>query len=405
MNPPGVNSRHASPSSGLLGATYPAETTTRTATISVEILDGQAGTLPEIEQEWVECLRSAPEHQQLFGYHWYSAWLQHLAREDGWTGEIRLLLARDGGKKLLAILPLAKRRFLGVVFWGLAGYYQPHRGYVCLEEHRATVCAALARALLKMQGWRECLRFGPYDTAFPERRLLVEELARRSRRQSAFNLEPTIVARDIPQSLDAYHEMVRSHSSLWRARSYLRRMEREGNVEIRHYRQPLGDELRGMLADCAAVEQKSWLASDGEARPRFLSPASRRYWEHVCAQQFAPRDQLNVWVAYFNGEPVAFRFTVTTGSILYAIANQYDQRFERYRLGWILNLHDLEDCATRGVRSIDMGTGKLSYQAHRGGREEAMNQVFVVWPPGPVGHLATALAALGPIHRRIRRRI
>lgn len=405
MNPPAVDSHHPSAPSGLPDAPHPAGTVTHDTPISVEILEGHDGTLPDIEHEWVECLQNAPEHQQLFGYHWYSAWLQHLAREDEWSGEARLLLARGSGKSLLGILALAKRCFRGAVFWGLAGYYQPHRGYVCLAEHRAAVCAAFARALLKMQGLRECLRLGPYDTAFPERRLLVEELARRSRRMSAFNLEPTIVARDLPQSLEAYDEMVRNHSSMWRARSYQRRMERDGDAEIRHYQRPLGEELRGMLADCAAVERKSWLASDAEARPRFVSPASQRYWEHVCTKQFVPQNQLNVWVAHFNGAPVAFRFTVTTGSIRYAIANQFDQRFERYRLGWILYLHDLADCATRGVRSIDMGTGKLSYKAHRGGREAAMNQVFVVWPPGPVGHLAAALAAFAPIHRRIRRRI
>jgi hypothetical protein len=125
----------------------------------------------------------------------------------------------------------------------------------------------------------------------------------------------------------------------------------------------------------------------------------------VCAKQLVPQRQLNVWVAYFNEEPIAFRFTATTGTIRYAIANQYDQRFERYRLGWILYLYDLADCATHGVRSMDMGTGKIGYKAHRGGKEEAMNQVIMVWPPGPIGHLATALAAFGPIHRRIRRRI
>jgi hypothetical protein len=103
-----------------------------------------------------------------------------------------------------------------------------------------------------MQGWRECLRFGPYEMAFPERRLLVAELARSSRRLSQFNLEPTIVVRDIPQSLDAYRVLVRSHSSPKRARSYQRRMELSGETQIRHYQNPYGVGLRGMLADCAA---------------------------------------------------------------------------------------------------------------------------------------------------------
>jgi hypothetical protein len=391
--------------SGLHGTAFPATSILRAAPIGVEILEGHDGTLPDIEREWAECLASAPEHQQLFGYHWFAAWLQHLAREDGWTGDVRILLARDSEQRPLGILPLAKRCYHGAVFWALAGYYQPHRGYVCLPEQRAAICVALARALVDTQGWRECLRFGPYDTAYPERRLLVEELTRRTRRVTVFNLEPTIVARDIPQSTDAYREMVRSHSSLWRALSYERRMERDGDTEIRHYQQPAGEELRRMLEDCAAVERKSWLTSDADGRPRFASHASQRYWEQVCAKQLVPQRQLNVWVAYFNEEPIAFRFTATTGTIRYAIANQYDQRFERYRLGWILYLHDLADCATHGVRSMDMGTGKIGYKAHRGGKEEAMNQVIMVWPPGPIGHLATALAAFGPIHRRIRRRI
>lgn len=378
---------------------------TPTRGITVEILEGHGGIMPGIEQEWSECLKKAPEHEQLFGYYWIASWLQHLGHDGAWAGDIRILLARDAARRVVGIVPLARRQFHGIDFWALAGYYQPHRGIVCLPDRQEATCAALAQTLLEMQGWNEVLRFGPYDTASTERRLLVRELALHCRRVVHFDQERTIIARNIPSSPEEYRRMIQCHASMRRVLSYERRMQREGDVSIRHHRNPSGDELRRMIEDCATIESRSWLNSAAEGRPRFVSPHSRRFWGQVCARQLGPQGQLNVWLAYFDGEPVAFRFTITTGSIRYMIANQYDQRYERFRLGWILYLRDLEDCARRGVRAMDMGNGNLQYKSRWGGAEETMSRVVVVWPPGPLGYLAARLTSLGPIHRRIRRRI
>ncbi|MEZ5445000.1 MAG: GNAT family N-acetyltransferase [Gammaproteobacteria bacterium] len=373
--------------------------------IAVEILEGRGGIMPDIEREWNECLERTPEHERLFGYHWIGGWLQHLGSSGKWTGEVRVLLARDMDGRVVGIVPLAKRRSPGLAFWALAGYYQPHRGIVCVAGRQEPVCAALAQALLDMQRWNEVLRLGPYDTAVAERLLLVRELARRCRRVVRFDQERTIVARNIPASPEEYRRMIYGHASMKRVLSYERRMQREGEALIRHHRNPSGDQLRQMIEDCAAIESRSWLTNTEEGRPRFISQESRRFWEHVCAHQLGPQGQLNVWLAYFNGEPAAFRFTITTGSIRYMIANQYDQRYDRFRLGWILYLRDLEDCAQHGVRTMDMGQGNLLYKSRWGGEEEAMSQVIVVWPPGPLGILAARMAEFGPVHRRIRRRV
>jgi CelD/BcsL family acetyltransferase involved in cellulose biosynthesis len=378
---------------------------TRTGRIAVEIVEGHGGIMPDIEREWNECLERTPEHERLFGYHWIRGWLQHLGNAGEWTGDVRILLARDIDGRVVGIVPLAKRRYHGLAFWALAGYYQPHRGIVCVHDRQDEICAALAQALLDMQGWNEVLRFGPYDTAVAERLLLVGELARRCRRLVCFDQERTIVARNIPSSPEEYRSLIHGHASMKRVLSYERRMQREGEASIRHHRNPSGDELRQMIEDCAAIESRSWLTNTEEGRPRFISQESRRFWEHVCAHQLGPQGQLNVWLAHFNGEPVAFRFTITTGSIRYMIANQYDQRYERFRLGWILYLRDLEDCAQHGVRTMDLGNGNLKYKSRWGGEEETMSQVIVVWPPGPLGILAAGLAKVGPVHRRMRRRI
>jgi CelD/BcsL family acetyltransferase involved in cellulose biosynthesis len=188
-----------------------------------------------------------------------------------------------------------------------------------------------------------------------------------------------------------------------RIRSYERKMQREGDSVIRHFRAPEGEELRSMLEDCAAIEIRSWLVKTEEGRPRFAAENSLRFWEYVCANQLVPNGQLDVWVAYFNQQPVAFRFSIETGSISYMIANQYDEQVAPFRIGWILYLRDLEECARRGVRSIDMGDGDLHYKSRWGGREEAMRQDVLVFPPGPLGYLGATMISFGPLYQRAQR--
>jgi hypothetical protein len=372
---------------------------TQTNPINVTIWSGREGRLPDIKAKWEQCRQLAPEHQQLFGYEWIDGWVRYLGNSDGWTGETRVLLASDPQGRCVGVIPLAKRRFHGMTFWALAGYYQPVRGFLCIEERQAETCEALAQALLRMQRWGETLRFGPIDREYPERRMLMQALGSRL---VSFEREPTIIADDVPQSPGEYEAMVRSHSSMKRVRSYERRMEREGEALIVHHRNPRDVELRAMLTDCSTIEKKSWLAKSASGFPRFDTAASLKFWEHVCANQLGPLAQLDVWVAYFNATPIAFRFAITTGSIRYMIANQYDESFAQYRAGWILYLRDLQDCAERGVRSIDMGNGNLEYKSRWGGKAATMHHEILVLPPGPAGLVGKRLLSLKPLYRRAR---
>jgi hypothetical protein len=107
-----------------------------------------------------------------------------------------------------------------------------------VEDRQQEICGALAQALLDMQGWGEMLRFGPVDTAYPERAMLLEELGRRCRRMVTFDHKRTIVARNVPGSVEEYQKVVQRHSSMKRIRSYERKMQREGDSVIRHFRAP-----------------------------------------------------------------------------------------------------------------------------------------------------------------------
>jgi hypothetical protein len=355
--------------------------------INVTIWSGEGGRLPDIRQSWDDCLDRVPEHQQLFGFEWIDGWVRHLGGDDGWTGETRTLIASDAAGRSLGVVPLAKRRFKGMTF------------FLCVEERQDEICRALARAMLRMQRWGEALRLGPIDRAYPERDALLRALGGRL---AGFEREPTIIAEDLPRSPGEYESMVHGHSSMKRVRSYERRMEREGEAVIRHFTNPRDEELRTMLRDCSTIEARSWLAKSASGFPRFESKASLAFWEHVCAGQLGPRGQLDVWLAYFDGKPIAFRFSITTGSIRYMIANQYDEDFAQYRAGWILYLRDLQDCAQRGIRSIDMGNGNLEYKSRWGGKLATMHHEFLVLPPGPVGIIGARLLSIEAIHRRAR---
>jgi hypothetical protein len=370
--------------------------------ITVRVLEGKSGTLPDIRTEWEACLSSAPEHQGLFTYEWYAVWVRDLGSAGPWTGETRLLLAYDDDRVLRGILPLARRHSFHVPFWCLPGYYQPVRGFVCHEAVSAAVCTAFAQTLLRIQGWNELYRFGPSDTAYPERAMLVKELSRRCRRVVLFHDDPTIITYDIPRSEEEFRKMVQEHSSMKRIRSYERRMERDGVAEVRHYCRPQGSELRDMLDACSTVERKSWLAASKTGYPRFMSRQNLQFWEHLCEEQLGPRGQLDVWLAYFNSQPIAFRFTVTAGSTRYLIANQYDEDFSQYRAGWILYLRDLENCVEHGVRSIDMGKGAAHYKTRWGGVMGPPGLDFLVFPPGPAGVLGARMIKLRPLYRRAR---
>ncbi len=371
--------------------------------IAVSILQGRDGVLPDIKDAWERCLADAPEHQQLFGFEWSSGWLRHLGSEGEWTGDSRLFLAHDSQGKLRGILPLAKRRFHGAAVWSLAEGYQPVRGFVCHEAVNAEVCAAFAQAMLKMQGWLELYRFGPTDTAYPERAALVGELSKRCRRVVVFHNKPTIVVGSLPTSLEDYERMIKTQSSMKGIRYYERKVAREGQFEVRRFKNCQGEELRSMLEDCAAIEKKSWLASSKSGQPRFVSASNQRFWEFVCSRQLSPMGQLDAWIGYFNDRPVAFLFTITIGAIRYTIANQYDEEYAKYRLGSVLFLKLLEDCVRNEIRSIDMGTGDLHYKSRWGGKEDAMHYDIVVFPPGPIGYLITWLLKIEPLYKAAKR--
>jgi CelD/BcsL family acetyltransferase involved in cellulose biosynthesis len=273
----------------------------------------------------------------------------------------------------------------------LAGPYEPVRGFVCHAHATEEVSRAFARTLVTMQRWRDVVRLGPIDVSWPEIEALFRALSLETDRVFTLATEANICAREIATTESDFHSQVRRNSDLKRSISRQRKLEQEGNFRLVRYRNPLGEELKRVLRDCGTVESRSWLARDPEGRMRFNGKRQFRFWERVCSEHLSRHDQLDIWVAYLDEKPIAFDFVVTTNTIRYLIAGQYDESHRKLGLGWMLYGSYAREGIERGVRIVEMGTGEPAYKARMGGQPENVRRSVSLMPPGPAGYLAARL--------------
>jgi len=375
--------------------------------VTVTVLGGRHGALPDIRDAWERCLRRAPDHQQLFSFEYFDAWLRYEAKGGRWSGETRVLLAHDCDGELVGILPLACKRYGVFRLWMLAGPYEPLRGFVCHPRVSAEVTEAFARKLVSMHVWLQALRLGPVDTSFPEVAMLMHHIARRTGRLASFVTPAAVYAANLPTTVAQFQERVRTSRNLSRIASRQRRLEREGTMRIERYANPTGERLGRILEECQLVESRSWLASAADGRLRFGTDAQLRFWRHLCDRDAPSRRDVDFWVAYIGDKPVAFDVVITLGTVRYLYAGQYDKEHAKCGLGWMLYMAYTQEGIERGVRTIDMGTGSVEYKQQAGGAVFDVRRDACLLPGGVLGTAAARVLSSDRWRRllgRIRKR-
>ena len=125
-----------------------------------------------------------------------------------------------------------------------------------------------------------------------------------------------------------------------------RRLEREGEVELRVFDEP--DDLEPVLAECFALESaghKGLWKSDtlsSEALTRFLELVFDRFQE---------RGAVRVSELRLDGALLAFDLSLIHGRVFYAIKTSYDEDYSYYAPGHILRLAVIEACFERELDS------------------------------------------------------
>jgi CelD/BcsL family acetyltransferase involved in cellulose biosynthesis len=343
--------------------------------------------LPDIGEAWRACLAACPPEQRLYSHAWYESWLETHGARAPWLGRTRVAVAYDPAGAPRAILPLVYRRSEGLTYLSLAGNYQPLRSFPCVPDAADAACRAIVAALLREGGDWDVLRMGPVDTASPERAALVRACDAAFRRRVAIPRGRTFVNRLAP-TFEAY---ARSSTGK-RCERYARRFAREPGASIRHFESPAPDDAARMYADLASVEQRSWLATRG-GHPRFMGDVAQAFWRRVTETSLAPGRHLDAWIAYVGPLPVGFRFVIRSVATDYVIANQYDEQYGEFRLGWILYMDHLRLATRRGTRVLDMDPGDAHYKDRLGGEEADLRVDMVYFRDSAKGIAGRALLA------------
>lgn len=350
--------------------------------LAVERWDGAGGRLPPIAETWEACLARAPQWQQLFTYNWYATWMQTYGARAPWTGRSHVLIVKTRTGEPVALLPLAEMRLYGVTVWSLAGFFQPNRAFVCRQDYLLPACEALADELFTAAlDWR-VLRLGPVNAGLPEIQALHAAFRGNTRNIIVKHLSPMIMANSLPASFDDYQRHVLGKRFYKDILYYERRLRRTGQVALRHFSNPRGQELETMLCDCRQVEGRSWLTS-AAGQLRFAGPLDFSFWSGL--EFDGTNRRLDTWLLYVDHRPVSFALTMTAGATRHMIANQYDPDFHRYSTGSILYLRAIEDAIRYGITAVDFGAGDLHYKGRWGGTEGSPRGEIICFRPSASG--------------------
>ena len=352
--------------------------------------------MPDLREAWQACLAGCPPDQQLYTFDWFQTWFDTYGRQPPWTGRVLIATATRENGETLAIMPFAHRRQKGLDVLSLAGLYQPVRSFACNPAVAKEAPAAILAALKEQRKDWDVLRFTPVDDATSERAALIEALQGSGLHRVEFPLGRTVV-NHLESSIDAYastHAMKRMHY-------YERRMRREGDAEFKHVHSPDVSTLKDLLEALRLVEGKSWIAEAG-GDLRYATDTDFEFWLRVSEKSLEAQEQLDIWIATMNGDPVAFRFVVTTGDMSFLLANQYDTAYAKFSPGWVLFRLNLEYGIEHGIRCIDSAPGDLHYKSRLGGEEAHMRLDLLAFRPTLKGKFfATGIRGLHGIREKL----
>ncbi len=333
-------------------------------------------------REWQHLLLRVPSDQVLFGPAWYCVWNRTWGASGRWSGQLRLLVVRDEAGTLRGILPIAKTRIGPIPVWSMAGGHQPDRPLLADESCAFGVGRAIGE-FVSRQNWL-ALQIGTTRTSNEALQGLIASLDACGTVYRHHLKEPIAIAQT-PTTFDAYRQDVLGGRFHRKIGYYERKMQKAGDVEIRHFRQPSTVETAHMLDDLATIERNSWLVNDPDGKPRFIDGHAQAMWTQLIGQQLTPNDQLDCWIQYLDNKPVSFVFSLTTATTRYVLANNYDERVQDFRTGSILYRKMMQDGIERGIFRYDFGAGNLHYKKYWGAEYNETLETYVVFPNRTVG--------------------
>ena len=322
-------------------------------------LDDTQGTMLSVMHETTTFERIADEWRELAVVsgrgifatpEWAEAWWE--ARRDG--RELALSCTRDGDGRLVAVLPLYRRRVAGLVTAQFLGHGPADElGPVFRAEDRASALEAFRDAARSLQ----CDVFVGAQLPGGEQwsELVTGVLWRRE-------ASPVL---DLPRSWEDYLAS-RSANFRQQLRRSTRRVSRLGNTRFRlSSAATLDRDIDALFALHAA----RW---EGR-RTDFVDPSFHR----DVAWRALRQGWLRLWLLELDGRPVAaWHGFQVGGSATYYQAGR-DPSFSRYGLGTVLLAHSIREAIGENASQYRFGRGEESFKYRFCDRDPGLETVVV----------------------------
>jgi len=321
-------------------------------------------------------------------------WLEHFAP----TATLCVLVV-EHGDELAAALPLAAKRRQGLLAAGDLTWncWSPNGEFLLDPSADApAVLGILAEAVqgapwpllwlafvsLESRRWQSLLgafdRLGLWTNARPHYRIGQVELAGRF----------------------ANYEAGRSANLRRSLRKDLRRLERDGPVELRLWRQFAAGEVEQRLRRAFEIEHRSWKRDGGQTvldTPGMLEFYCRQ------ARQLAEWGSLQIAFLEHRGRPIAYEVGWVAKGVYHSFKVSYDADYRAFGPGHLLRWRLIEALFDqRDVQVVDYQGPLTEALASWATRSYAIGRLLVT-PPRLAGRaLAAGYRTLAPVVRRLR---
>ncbi|MGI9501674.1 MAG: GNAT family N-acetyltransferase [Geminicoccaceae bacterium] len=317
---------------------------------------------------------------------WWQAWAKALLPHGNWRGPLRLLVARDHQGVVQAVLPLAEQIMAGITVQSLAGGYAPFRTLLIAETAPDDTAEALV-AFLAEEIKPKAFRFGPVEANRPEIRALIKALKTKGWHFCLINSGEDHLL-DLPDDLESYEATV-PKKQRQRMNALRRRLDDQGEVQLRRYRGLEPAEWNRIFDQLALVERASWLASKG-GDFTYADPGQAAFWRHYISDEAAAK-ALSVWVMSINDQPISFNVALDSGPCRYGLFCHYDEALKSFAPGNIVNRETIVTSFEDGLGHLNLGRGDSGNKARFGANRTEALEDWMTMPPtaaGRVLHLA-----------------
>ncbi|MBI4547786.1 MAG: GNAT family N-acetyltransferase [Ignavibacteriae bacterium] len=325
-----------------------------------EITDMSA--LKKLEPHWNRLLEECERPVVYLTYEWLTTWWNCHQNPNK---KLMVLVVTDGSD-VIGIAPFMQieKYYLGmhmrkIEFLSMMRYaYSPVNCSgtldVIIPNRHIEVLSAIVTHLKSINHRWDYLRLHP----IPENAPSLEALRKESLRHGFLFSQRKVFSNACIHATLSWEEYYRSRSHSFRKnlRYQANKLEHHGTRTVNNVNAQV--DIKTIIQHIIDIEQRSWKATHGTSIDneryrrfyfRFLEEAHKRGW-------------LQLWMLAMNGKNVAYDLGIEYCGNVDILKGSYDRSYQRFSVGNLLMLREIEYFFQSGIRKINLLWGDLPYK-------------------------------------------